>query len=195
LQSGPRQGRRGIEADEERAGEVRPFHSSEGVLLSWLAVRGRSIGSANNVDVITLPDFTFHEMGATGRRAEHASDPDERRRRMTEEEAIDRLKEHLNQFLNSPITKEQRDKALRLLAIAWDAFKGSGAESTDAYKLHRAESLHWQPPTVKFVLERHGGTARGSTRADLHYWEVDLDKREAGIVKIGWRKAKPKKQP
>src|SRR6266478_6221201 len=87
---------------------------------------------------------------------------------MTEEEAIDRLREHLNQFLNSPITKEQRDKALRLLAIAWDAFKGSGAESTDAYKLHRAESLHWQPPTVKFVLERHGGTARGSTRADLH---------------------------
>jgi hypothetical protein len=51
---------------------------------------------------------------------------------MTEEEAIDRLREHLNHLLNSRSTKEQMDKALRSLAIAWDASKGSGAESTDA---------------------------------------------------------------
>src|SRR5262250_2809176 len=63
-----------------------------------------------------------------------------------------------------------------LLMTGWDELRGSGDEHTYAEKLYRAEDLTWDPPILRFILERHGGTVRGSTRAELHRWEVDVDR-------------------
>jgi hypothetical protein len=38
----------------------------------------------------------------------------------------------------------------------------------------RAEELSWNPPILSFTIERHGATARGSSRAELHEWTVNL---------------------
>ncbi|WP_026603631.1 hypothetical protein [Methylomonas sp. 11b] len=40
---------------------------------------------------------------------------------------------------------------------------------------------------MHFELERHGATANGSSRADVHHWEIDIDEGTAQIVKVGRR--------
>jgi hypothetical protein len=47
------------------------------------------------------------------------------------------------------------------------------------------------PRTLRFVLERHGGTVNGSTRAALHHWEIDIDAWTARIVKERHRQLYP----
>lgn len=80
------------------------------------------------------------------------------------------------------------------LSQCWDAIPGSEVESTTADKLHRAEEVCWTPPILSFTLERHGGTVLGSSRASLHYWEVDTEQPEARIVKTSVRQLSPKAQ-
>jgi len=53
-----------------------------------------------------------------------------------------------------------------LLAACWDEFAGSEAEGMAGYKLHgRVDDVHWDSPVLTFVIERHGETVLGSTRA------------------------------
>lgn len=89
------------------------------------------------------------------------------------------------------------DDCLRTLAElsqCWESIPGSDAESTSADKLRRAEEVCWSPPILSFTLERHGGTVQGSSRASLHYWEVDTEQPEARIVKTSMRQLSPKAQ-
>jgi hypothetical protein len=60
------------------------------------------------------------------------------------------------------------------LKVCWADLEGSGEEGMHAGKLIRAEDLTWHPPILSFVIERHGGTVFGSTRAELHRWEIDV---------------------
>jgi hypothetical protein len=49
----------------------------------------------------------------------------------------------------------------RLLAACWDELTGDDG-GMEAYKLlNRMEDVAWNPPLLTFVIERHGGTARG----------------------------------
>lgn len=76
----------------------------------------------------------------------------------------------------------------RLLAECWDEFDGANDGGMEAYKLlGRIEKVHWEPPILRFVVERHGGTVCGSTRAELQHWEIDLDDKTAQIYKTGHR--------
>ena len=87
---------------------------------------------------------------------------------------------------------QDTSKLSRLLAAVWASFDGSSAHQTTADKLHRVESCQWTPPrTLRFVLERHGGTVNDSTRAALHHWEIDLEAWTARIVKEGHRQLRP----
>jgi hypothetical protein len=43
------------------------------------------------------------------------------------------------------------------------------------YKLSRMKDATWNPPILEFTIERHGGTALGSTRASLQRWEINMD--------------------
>lgn len=90
---------------------------------------------------------------------------------------------------------EDRDQLLRRLQPAWGSFAGGSSEAMAAYKLDRLEDPGWAPPRLSFVVERHGGTVMGSTRAELQYWRVDLDTAEATASEGGWRQVRPKSPP
>jgi hypothetical protein len=59
------------------------------------------------------------------------------------------------------------------------------------FKLHRAEQLRWNPPSLSFTIERHGGIGLGSTRAELQNWTVDLDSASAYHTEGGFRQVVP----
>lgn len=80
---------------------------------------------------------------------------------------------------------------LRLLEDAWGDLDGSEDKSTFAKKLHRAEDLEWDPPFLHFTLERHGATVNGSSRAELHHWEVNVDTGVAAIWNTSRRQVSP----
>lgn len=93
------------------------------------------------------------------------------------------------------IINQSHNNVLKSLSEAWVALTGSDAQRTSSDKLYRAEALSWEKPILSFILERHGGTVNGSTRAELHRWEVDLEKLSASIVKVGYRQLTPKDKP
>ncbi len=75
----------------------------------------------------------------------------------------------------------------RLLVASWDEFTGDHGGMEGHKLLRRIEDVTWQPPILCFVIERHGGTVLGSTRAELQHWEVNVEKKTAVIVKYGHR--------
>lgn len=84
----------------------------------------------------------------------------------------------------------------RLLTDCWSDLEGSSEGGMEASKLQgRMESIDWQPPLLTFVIERHGGTVCGSTRAELQHWEVDVERMTATIVKTGQRQIAPMARP
>lgn len=79
-----------------------------------------------------------------------------------------------------------------LLASCWEEFAGSHQEGMTSDKLSgRMEKLIWTPPVLSFEIERHGGTKLGSTRAENHRWEVNLETRIATCNRVGYRLVKP----
>lgn len=76
----------------------------------------------------------------------------------------------------------------RLLARCWCEFSGCNDGGMVADKLvGRIESVEWNPPHLKFIIERHGGTVHGSARAELQYWQIDIDRRAACIQRTSHR--------
>lgn len=108
---------------------------------------------------------------------------------MTENDApIEALRDFTRSLpISGELSAEQRDELIRHLAESWDHLAGTSDQKTFAGKLDRAEELAWSPPCVTFTLERHGGTVQGSTRADLHHWEVNVDTGTARIARTGAR--------
>ena len=84
---------------------------------------------------------------------------------------------------------ESASEVESLLAEEWNSLLcNSDDHKTFSEKLYgRMEKVKWDPSFLRFVLERHGGTVNGSTRADLHYWVVNVDERTRGIVRTGRR--------
>lgn len=77
------------------------------------------------------------------------------------------------------------------LEDAWSSLHGSEDKGTSADKLYRAENVAWTAPVLTFTLERHGGTVNGSSRAELHHWEINIETGVAAIVKVGQRQLSP----
>jgi hypothetical protein len=103
--------------------------------------------------------------------------------------AVQALSAYLNSFPANTVKfpNQSKLKILELLKDCWPWLKGSGEAKTFANKLFRAENLRWKRPILTFQLERHGGTVNGSSRAELHYWHVDLEQSTATINKTGRR--------
>jgi len=76
---------------------------------------------------------------------------------------------------------------LPLLQEAWPEIGGSDQEAMATHKLARLEDPAWDAPVLSFTMERHGGTALGSSRAELQRWYVNLDSREAEVGPAGVR--------
>lgn len=80
----------------------------------------------------------------------------------------------------------------RKLAAAWTVFEGHDSDGMTPEKLlGRMEEVEWSPPALSFVIERHGGTCLGSTRADLHRWTINFIERTATCEKVGHRQLRP----
>ena len=79
----------------------------------------------------------------------------------------------------------------RLLADCWPEFKGDDGGMEGWKLLGRMEEVVWKLPILSFAIERHGGTAMGSSRAELQHWELDIRQRTAHIVKHGHRQLGP----
>jgi len=76
----------------------------------------------------------------------------------------------------------------RVLAGWWDELEGSSEGGMEGWKLlNRMEQVVWNPPILKFVIERHGGVECGGTRAELQHWEIDVAEGTATITKTGYR--------
>jgi hypothetical protein len=80
----------------------------------------------------------------------------------------------------------------RHLAGFWGSFEGNDAEGMAPEKLFgRMEQVRWSPPVLTFVIERHGQTCLGSTRADLHRWTINFIEKTATCEKVGHRQMRP----
>jgi hypothetical protein len=79
-----------------------------------------------------------------------------------------------------------------LLAGCWDTFDGPDGGGMEGQKLlGRMENVAWTPPVLSLVVERHGRTVCGSTRAELQHWAVDFDAMTATNTKNGHRQLEP----
>ena len=100
------------------------------------------------------------------------------------------LIEYLQSIVDGPIT--DTSKLEHLLAACWHEFDGHEFQGMEAYKLiNRIENADWESPKLYFTIERHGRTVSGSTRADLHRWQLDVVKRKASCWESGFRQVAP----
>lgn len=103
---------------------------------------------------------------------------------------IDQLDSYLAMLPPGPIADTAELE--RLLAPCWHEFAGGDDGGMEGRKLlRRMERVMWNPPLLTFIVERHGGTVLGSTRATLQEWTVDLKKRTASLVEIRHRQVRP----
>ena len=79
----------------------------------------------------------------------------------------------------------------RLLADSWHEFSGDHGGMEGRKLLGRMEGVEWNPPILSFTIERHGGTALGSSRAELQQWTLDIDRRTATCETVSHRQLRP----
>ena len=97
------------------------------------------------------------------------------------------LRQFLTKLPAGQIPSDKQTTLVQLLQDCWDAFRGSGEEGMATYKLTRMEEPTWRPPHLTFIIERHGGTVMGSTRAEIQIWDVDLDSKAVECEVAGYR--------
>jgi hypothetical protein len=61
----------------------------------------------------------------------------------------------------------------------------------EAYKLDRAEHLHWAGPVLSFKMARHGATVLGSPREHLYWWRINVADKTATLEKGTFRLVRP----
>jgi len=108
------------------------------------------------------------------------------------------LIDYLNSLPEGPLNSLQVFHLTPLLAEYWTRFKGSEDTKMADYKLSRGiENVVWNPPILKFTIERHGGTVLGSSRAQLHEWILNIEEETAitDDTTKRYRQIKPKQLP
>ena len=105
-------------------------------------------------------------------------------------ENLEQLREHLGRISAGPIADGHEIESL--LYDCWDEFVGIDAEGMNSDKLGRTENLSWDPPCLTFEIERHGGTVLGSSRAEIHQWDLDIEEMTATMSNMASMSLKPK---
>jgi len=105
--------------------------------------------------------------------------------------------EHLLTYLKQTPEGEIADTAEleELLAGCWEKFDGDYGGMEPHKLLGRMENVLWRPPILEFVIERHGGTVMGSSRAELQYWAVDLEHKSVTTYVEGYQQISPRAAP
>jgi hypothetical protein len=93
---------------------------------------------------------------------------------------------------NGPGPVSDSAALVRELQKVWDDFEGASETAMEAHKLNRIENPHWDPPVLRFGIERHGAlVGGGSTRDEVQAWEMNLDTARANIVGSKRRQSRP----
>jgi hypothetical protein len=103
------------------------------------------------------------------------------------------LREYLSTVQPGPITEVTTLQLL--LADSWNELSVDFRGGMQPDKLYRPiESCVWEPPLLTFIIERHGGTVCGSSRADLQEWTINVNTCTAECAVVGHRQIR-KLQP
>lgn len=84
---------------------------------------------------------------------------------------------------------------IEALKECWLFFVAVNQEGMHTGKLERIEKVIWTPPKLTFYIERHGAIAMGSTRAEIQYWELDLENLTAESGTHGFRQIYARDKP
>lgn len=103
-----------------------------------------------------------------------------------EENLVAQIKGILGPNFTGAIPKEKASNIEAILYENWETFTGDD-EALAAYKLKRAEEYIWEPPCLKFTIERHGAMKFGSSRAELQEWTINMDTRTKECQESGYR--------
>jgi hypothetical protein len=83
----------------------------------------------------------------------------------------------------------------KYLEKVWEQLEDSNATQMCGFKLRRGiENVKWNPPILSFIIERHGGTVMGSSRAERQSWSIDIIQKKAYSGTVGYRQIY-KRQP
>jgi hypothetical protein len=102
---------------------------------------------------------------------------------------IDELRRFLERQEPGPIA--DTDSVIGLLSDCWNCFEGNDATNTGSAKLGRMELPIWNPLYLEFLMERHGQTVLGSTRATAYQWRLNILASTAEIVEGKPRQLRP----
>ncbi len=104
---------------------------------------------------------------------------------------IDELKEYFDSLDGAAVDPSE---LVGKVANVWEQFSGHDAEGMNEDKLSpdRVEDPEWAAPLLTFRIERHGAFCRGSSRAEIHQWTLDLEKMTAICAEDGYRPKTPK---
>ena len=98
---------------------------------------------------------------------------------------MNRLRKYLKQIPEGEI--KDTTELEKVLAECWEDFTGDD-EGMTGWKLYgRMEKVVWNPPMLAFVIERHGATVMGSSRAELQYWDVNVEQKTTYLQSKGYR--------
>lgn len=106
-----------------------------------------------------------------------------------------KLREFLKDLQPGPVPKDLQGNLKILIALYWDNLSGSKDCAMATYKVERMEDPNWNPPIFTFIIERHGATVLGSTRAERQLWELNVDIGEASFRSVGYRQLLPRAAP
>lgn len=101
------------------------------------------------------------------------------------------LRDALRSVKPGPVDSARAGRVLSARAACWHLADGGDEEAMGARKVKRAESVQWAPPLLSFIMERHGGTVRGSTRASVQRWTLNVDTGAATVETVGRRQLRP----
>jgi hypothetical protein len=100
------------------------------------------------------------------------------------------LLDYLQTLAPGPIA--DGDEVESLLAKCWNVVDPGHSGGMTADKLYgRMEKIVWEPPLLSFLIERHGGTVQGSSRAELQHWSVNVETRTTAFNAGGHRQLRP----
>ncbi len=71
-----------------------------------------------------------------------------------------------------------------LLALCWDDLEGWNQENMTVGEFRdlEIEEVEWEPPLLRFTIERYGATVLGSTNLHRQRWQVNVDAKKAIIL-------------
>ncbi|MDK2745312.1 MAG: hypothetical protein NDI90_20620 [Nitrospira sp. BO4] len=99
-------------------------------------------------------------------------------------QTLDNLCQFLEKIPKGSIDTEELSP---ILSECWDDLCKEKDYGMQSQKLDRMENVLWDPPKLSFVIERHGGTVKGSAYAEVQTWTIDVDRRTASCVPDGKR--------